>query len=95
MVKLTDKKIKRAVKQVINKGESTEVVATIYGVSRRRIQQLVKYYRETGKYPMLDKRRRPKTHLSGEEKRIIEDAYNVSFLGARLLRGHRKIDSNF
>ena len=88
MVKLTDKKIKRAVKQVINKGESTEVVATIYGVSRRRIQQLVKYYRETGEYPMLDKKRRPKTHLSDEEKRIIGDAYNGSFLGARLLRFH-------
>ena len=58
MVKLTDKKIKGTVKQVINKGESTEVVATIYGVSRRRIQQLVKYYRETGGYPMLDKKRR-------------------------------------
>lgn len=33
MVKLTDKKIKWAVKQVINKGESTDVVATIYVVS--------------------------------------------------------------
>ena len=88
MVKLTDKKIKWAVKQVINKGESTEVVATIYGVSRRRIQQLAKYYRETGEYPMLDKKRRPKTHLSDEEKQIIEDAYNESFLGARLLRFH-------
>ena len=69
MVKLTDKKIKWAVKQVINKGESTEVVAAIYGVSRKRIQQLVKYYRETGGYSMLDKKRRPKTHLSDEEKR--------------------------
>jgi len=76
MVNLTDKKIKWAVKQVINKGESTEVVATIYGVSRRRIQQLVKYYRETGEYPMLDMNRRPKTHLSDEGTRIIEDAYN-------------------
>ena len=56
MVKLTDKKIKWAtVEQVINKGESTELVAAIYGVSRRRIQQLVKYYRKTGEYPMLDK----------------------------------------
>ncbi|RCV64428.1 hypothetical protein C5S53_08770 [Methanophagales archaeon] len=54
MVKLTDKKIKLAVKQAINKGESTEVVATTYGVSRRRIPQLVNYYRETGEYPMLD-----------------------------------------
>ena len=76
MVKLTDKKIKWAVEQVINKGESTEMVAAVYGVSRRRIQQLVKYYRETGEYPMLDKKRRPETHLSGDEKRIIEDAYN-------------------
>jgi hypothetical protein len=55
MAKLTDKKVKWAVKRVINKGESTEVVAAIYGVSRRRIQQLVKYYRETGEYLMLDK----------------------------------------
>ena len=55
MVKLTDKKIKLAVELVINKGESTELVATTYGISRRKIQQLVKYYRETGGYPMLDK----------------------------------------
>nr|QNO56867.1 hypothetical protein KGHFPOIM_00009 [Methanosarcinales archaeon ANME-1 ERB7] len=54
-MKLTDKKIKWAVKQVINKGESTELVAATYDVSRRKIQQLVKYYRETGEYPMLNK----------------------------------------
>jgi uncharacterized protein with GYD domain len=90
MVKLTDKKIKWAVKQVINKGESTEVVAAIYGVSRRRIQQLARSYRETGDYPALDKKRRPRTHLSDEEKRIIDEAYNGSFLGARLLRYHRQ-----
>ena len=54
-MRLTDKKIKWAVEQVINKGESTELVAAIYSVSRRRIEQLVKYYRETGEYPMLDK----------------------------------------
>jgi hypothetical protein len=53
MAKLTDKKIKWAVKQVINKGESTELVAAIYGVSRSRIQQLGKYYRKQGH--MLDK----------------------------------------
>jgi transposase len=47
MVKLTDRKIKWAVKQVIKKGESTAVVAAIYGVSRRRIQRLVKSYKET------------------------------------------------
>jgi hypothetical protein len=42
MVKLTDRKIKWAVKQAIYKSESTAVVAAIYGVSRRRIQQLVR-----------------------------------------------------
>jgi hypothetical protein len=55
MVKLTDKKIKWAVTQVINKGESIELVAATYGVSRRRIQQLVEYYMETWEYHMLDK----------------------------------------
>jgi hypothetical protein len=35
MVKLTGKKIKWAVKYVINKGKSTELVAAIYGVSRK------------------------------------------------------------
>jgi putative transposase len=88
MVKLTDKKIKWAVKQVINKGESTAVVAAIYGVSRRRIQQLVERYKETSEYPVLDHKRRPRILLSAEEKRIIEDAYDESFLGARLLRYH-------
>ena len=76
IVKLTDKKIEWAVKPVINKGESTELVGAVYGVSRRRIQQLMEYYIETEEYPMLNMNRRPKTHLSGEEKRIIEDAYN-------------------
>jgi len=38
MAKLTDKKIEWAVKQVINKGKTTEMVAAIDGVSRRRIQ---------------------------------------------------------
>jgi len=50
MVKLTDKKSEWAVEQVINKGASTELVAAIYGVTRRIIQQLVKYYKETGTY---------------------------------------------
>jgi putative transposase len=89
MVKLTDRKIKWAVKQVIKKGESTAVVAAIYGVSRRRIQRLLKSYKETEYiHPVLDRKRRPRAPLSAEEMRIIEAAYNESFLGARLLRCH-------
>jgi len=37
---------------------------------------------------VLDRKRRPRAPLSAEEKRIIEAAYNESFLGARLLRYH-------
>ncbi len=64
MVKLTDKKIKWAVKQVINKGESTELVAAIYVVSRRRIQQVVKYYMETGNILCLIRKEDPKLILA-------------------------------
>jgi len=38
-VKLTNKKIRWAVKQVTEKGESTAVVAAIYSVSARRIER--------------------------------------------------------
>ena len=90
MVKLTNKKIRWAVNQVIKKGEDTEVVGRIYGISRRRIQQLVMYYKETGEYPVLDMKRRPRTHLTEEQKQIIEKAYEECFLGARLLQYHIK-----
>jgi hypothetical protein len=46
MVKLTDRKIKWAIKQVINKGESTAMVAAIYGVSRRRKQEYIQCFIE-------------------------------------------------
>jgi transposase len=69
-VKFTDKKIKWAVKQVINKDESTAVVAARYGVSRRRIQQLARRYKETGEYLVLDAKRRLRILLSAEEERI-------------------------
>jgi len=45
MVKLNDKKIKWAVKQVVKENRDTEVIAKTYGVSRRRIQQLAKVER--------------------------------------------------
>lgn len=90
MVKLTDKKIKWIVKQVANDGRDTDVIAKTQGVSRRRIQQLAKYYKETGKYPTLNMKRRPKSYLSDEQKEVIEKAYNECFLGARLLRHHIK-----
>jgi transposase len=65
-----------------------KAAAEIYGISIRRVQQLVKCYKSTGVYPVLSMKRRPRTYLSTEEKRIIVKAYNESFLGARSLRYH-------
>ena len=90
MVKLTNKKIRWAVKQVVKENRDTKVIAKTYGVSRRRIQQLARQYKETGEYPILNMKRRPRTYLNDEQKQIIEKAYNECFLGARLLRYHIK-----
>jgi putative transposase len=88
MVKLTNKKIRWVINHVIKHKKSTKSIAQIYGVSQRRIQQLVKIYKDTGEYPTLNPTRRPRTYLSEEEKDIIERAYKECYLGARLLRYH-------
>ncbi|MBU7017467.1 MAG: hypothetical protein HXS44_08160 [Theionarchaea archaeon] len=88
VVKLTTERIKWAIDQVILHQKNTKSVARACNVTQRRIQQLVKIYKDTGKYPTLNPKRRPKTFLSHEEKKIIEKAYKESSLGARLLRHH-------
>ena len=61
-------------------------LAKQYEVTERRIQQLVKEYKETGKYPKLNPSRRPKSpSLTEEEKEIIDTAWDEKRLGARLL----------
>ena len=49
---------------------STKEAAMIYGVSVRRIQQLIRQYKEEGEIHMLKKERRPRTYLSEEDKEI-------------------------
>jgi len=90
MVKLTDKKIRWIVKQVVDEGQNTEIISKIQGISRRRVQQLAKYYKQTRKYPVIAMNRRPRTYLSTEQKKIIDTAFNESFLGASLLRYYIK-----
>jgi transposase len=58
---------------------STRKAAEIYGISVRRVQPLVKCYKSTGVYPVLSMKRRPRTYLSTEEKRIIVKAYKREF----------------
>ena len=94
MVKLTNRGMRLAINWVLKNGESTSSVAKSLKVSQRRVQQLVKHYKETGEYPVLDMTRRPKTHLSDEQKQLIKQAYNESFLGAKLLRHHIMVKYN-
>jgi len=72
MVKMTNRRIRLAINWVLKKGETTEDVANTFKVSQRRIQQLVKIYKETGEYPVLNPERRPKTHLTDDQKKIIK-----------------------
>ena len=80
MVKLTNKKRKWAIDQVISDNKSIKEVAEIYDVSERWIQILVRRYRSAGAYPLLNKMRRPKTELREEEKELIDKAVKESGL---------------
>ena len=84
---LTKKKIKWIIRWKEN-GKSTKEIAMAQKISRRRVQQLYKEYKQTGEMPVLKKNRRPKKPLTDEQKEIIREAYNESFFGARMLRYH-------
>ena len=87
VTKLTDKKIRYICSHVDDVGDwTTERLARHYDVSSRRIQQLVKEYRQTGKYPCLNPDRRPKGEsLTTVEKEIIDHSWDETRFGARLL----------
>lgn len=74
MVKLANKKRKWAIDNIISGRKTIQEVAEIYNVSERWIQILVRCYKSTGAYPVLNRMRRPKTELKEEEKQLIEKA---------------------
>lgn len=94
MVKLSDRKIRWIVTNIDKGKTTTRAASTIYGITMRRVQQLIKEHRETGKSHILNRKRRPETILSEVQKTAIEEAWEDSRLGARLLywelkkRGH-------
>lgn len=51
MVKMTNRRIKLGIDWVIKKGETVDDVANTFKVSTRRIEQLMKYFNDNGKYP--------------------------------------------
>ena len=56
--KLRDEDVRCIVKDVVDHGQKAWYVAGLYGVSTRRVEQLAKEYRDTGKIPLLKKRGR-------------------------------------
>jgi len=96
MTKLTDKKIRYICRHSHSvDGCATKRLAQQYDVSPRRIQQLVKQYKQTSKFPCLNHNRRPKGKpLTTVEKEIIDKTWEETRFGARLLyhelklRGH-------
>jgi putative transposase len=97
VTKLTDKRIRFLCRHIVDVGDWTVGdIAIQYGVTERRVRQLVKQYKDTGEVPRLDSSRRPRSPpLTPEEKRAIDEAWEEKRFGARLLykelgrRGYR------
>lgn len=95
MVKLTNEDIKWLVIRVNSGFFTVKKAARVYEVTERRVQQLVKMYRDNGVMPRLNPNRRPKTCLTEEQKAVIDEGWEETRCGARLLfyelrrHGHR------
>ena len=87
MTKLTDRNIRFICRHSVDVGDwSNRQLAEHYGVTIRRVEQLVKEYKETGKYPTQNPNRRPKSKpLTVEEKGIIDEYWERHRVGSRLL----------
>ena len=53
LMKLTQEDVDKLVRRVVDYGLRTAFVSEQFGVTQRRVQQLVKRYREIGKPPVL------------------------------------------
>ena len=85
MTKLNKKRVKWLVDQVVRHGQKPKGIAGTYEISERRVQQLVKHFRETKKYPELKVERRPKTFLTLDQEAAIDRAFAQTKLAPRLL----------
>ena len=88
MVRLKEKRLEWALKQK-ERGKLNKELIPYLGIKLRRFQQLCAEYRQTGEVPKLNKQRRPKTFLSGEQKELIRKVAEESKIeGALALRLH-------
>ena len=85
MTKLNKAKIKWIVRQVVKHNRKTSEVASVYGITSRRVRQLVQSFRSTGKMPELKTNRRPQKPLNPEQIMTINHVFNDSRLSPKLL----------
>ena len=88
MTKLTDRRIAHLIRQAQEgfRFESLGFMAARWGVSKRRLRQVVQHWRNTGEVPRLDPLRRPPAPpLTEEEKRLINEERQRTPRGATKL----------
>lgn len=87
MTKLSNKRIRFMCRHAVDDAdETTAQLAETYEISQRRVQQVVKEYKDTGKIPVLDPRRRPNgPSLTIEERLATDQVWREKRVGARLL----------
>jgi putative transposase len=84
-MKLNQKKVHWIIRQK-QKGVGTKEIAWEMKVSRRRVQQIWKYLKETGKEPILGQKvGRPKKPYIRSEAEIVREAHSRYKFGARML----------
>ncbi len=84
-IKLTKKKIELIILQK-EKTESSEVIAKIQNITRRRRVQLWQQYRDTGTIPIIGQTiGQPKKSITIEESITIDQAYQQYRYGAQML----------
>ncbi len=71
MTKLNNKRIKYIINQRRNNIRTADDLAQIYKITPRHIQSLVKKYKDSGTYPVMNKARRPIIELTKEEENLI------------------------
>jgi putative transposase len=85
-MKLTQKAVKYIVKDVVKHGLTTRYVAKLFKISQRRVQQLVKEYKETGNIPKLNKSgRKPYRIYPLNFEKIIVSTYNKTRSSASII----------
>jgi putative transposase len=85
-MKLTQKAVKHIVKDVVKYGLTTKYVAKLFRISQRRVQQLVKEFKETGNIPKLNRSgRKPYRVYPLNFEKIIVRTYNKTRSSASII----------